>query len=535
MGRSLTIAALVSTLTVSTTSCSQAEGAVRQLAGTYVSAPELEVSSLRRVRHMGDALFRSARRAVRDNREDTDTATVPATLLELPAAPSPEASERREEPHAAEPPPDAQEAAADSVPVLSVVGNHVNVFAQPNVGATKLGYLRFGAIVRVRAERVHGAGCSGGWYRIAPEGYVCRTRQVTIGSDHPLIQAVRAQPDRTSPLPYEYALARGEGPPVYRRLPTVEEQRQNEHQLVRSSAPPRDWTGIPFLSTVPEPLAEAGEAAFHGRAAARSAFAFVAFFEESGRHFGLTPDLKWVPVNRVRKVTPSGFHGMALNGDVTLPVAFVRSARLALYTGAPRAGLTVLRTLQAREAVAVSGRRERVGSKTYLETREGAWLLDEHVVLVEPRANVPRQAHGGKWIDVSINRQTLVAYEGARPVFATLVSTGSDGLGDPLTTRSTVLGEYRIHTKHVSSTMDSDVSGDEYEMHEVPYVQYFTGGYALHAAYWHDGFGTPRSHGCINLSPADARYLFHWTDPPVPQGWHAAFSLREGTLIDVHP
>ncbi|HOU90770.1 MAG TPA: L,D-transpeptidase, partial [Polyangiaceae bacterium] len=139
------------------------------------------------------------------------------------------------------------------------------------------------------------------------------------------------------------------------------------------------------------------------------------------------------------------------------------------------------------------------------------------------------------WLDVSILRQTLVAYEGSRPVYVTLVSTGIDGLGDPEQTHSTVRGQFLVHTKHVSVTMDGEEVGDEFDLRDVPWVQYFTAGYALHAAYWHDGFGTPRSHGCINLSPIDAAWLFEWTDPPVPERWHGALSSREGTLIHVHP
>jgi lipoprotein-anchoring transpeptidase ErfK/SrfK len=92
-----------------------------------------------------------------------------------------------------------------------------------------------------------------------------------------------------------------------------------------------------------------------------------------------------------------------------------------------------------------------------------------------------------------------------------------------------------IHTKHVTTTMSGDEVGDEFDLREVPYVQYFTEGYAFHAAYWHDSFGRPRSHGCINLSPIDAQWLFGWTDPPVPEDWHGALSLREGTLVHVHP
>ena len=77
--------------------------------------------------------------------------------------------------------------------------------------------------------------------------------------------------------------------------------------------------------------------------------------------------------------------------------------------------------------------------------------------------------------------------------------------------------------------------GDEFDFRDVPFVQYFTEGYALHAAYWHDEFGTPQSHGCVNLSPNDAAWLFDWTDPQVPAAWHAALSLRKGTLVYIHP
>ena len=158
------------------------------------------------------------------------------------------------------------------------------------------------------------------------------------------------------------------------------------------------------------------------------------------------------------------------------------------------------------------------------------------MVIVPALKEAPSWAtRGRKWIDVSILRQTLVAYEGMRPVFATMVSTGADGLGDPKETHSTVLGAFLIHTKHVTVTMSSDESGDVYDLQDVPYTQFFHEGYALHGAYWHDGFGTPRSHGCINLSPHDAAWLFAWTDPEVPKGWHGKLQLRGGTLIHTHP
>jgi hypothetical protein len=187
--------------------------------------------------------------------------------------------------------------------------------------------------------------------------------------------------------------------------------------------------------------------------------------------------------------------------------------------------------------VPLTGETRRAGGLEALIARDGSLLRAEDVVVVEPLRVPPAWASSGrKWIDVSILRQTLVAYEGLRPVYVTLVSTGADGLGDPKETHSTIQGVFLIHTKHVTVTMDGDEDDDDrFDFRDVPFVQYFTEGFALHAAYWHDEFGTPRSHGCINLSPIDAAWLFAWTTPEVPPAWHAALSLKRGTLVYIHP
>jgi lipoprotein-anchoring transpeptidase ErfK/SrfK len=143
--------------------------------------------------------------------------------------------------------------------------------------------------------------------------------------------------------------------------------------------------------------------------------------------------------------------------------------------------------------------------------------------------------NGERWFDINVSKQTLVAYEGTKAVYATLISTGEAGLEDPEHSKATKRGIFRIHTKHVSTTMDSDAVGEEFELRDVPYVQYFEEGYALHGAYWHDRFGTPKSHGCINLTPEDARRLFFFTDPPLPEGWHSVSQKLTGTVLFVHP
>ena len=130
-----------------------------------------------------------------------------------------------------------------------------------------------------------------------------------------------------------------------------------------------------------------------------------------------------------------------------------------------------------------------------------------------------------RWIDIDIEKQVLVAYEGSTPMFATLVSTGRN------TKQSkTPLGVFQIWVKLDYTDMDDIERTDipkNYSIQDVPWVQFFKGSYGFHAAFWHNDFGRRRSHGCINLSPKDARYLFHFTQPILPPGWNAILPLPE--------
>jgi hypothetical protein len=140
-----------------------------------------------------------------------------------------------------------------------------------------------------------------------------------------------------------------------------------------------------------------------------------------------------------------------------------------------------------------------------------------------PRLHVPPpDLHPGeRWIAVDVSTQTLVAYQGKRPWFATLVSTGRGAEGSP---EATPRGEYRIWVKLVSTDMTNLEDLDArnyYAIEDVPWVMFFEDGYGLHGAFWHRSFGNQRSHGCVNLSPRDAERLFHWAGPRLPSGFRA--------------
>ena len=101
---------------------------------------------------------------------------------------------------------------------------------------------------------------------------------------------------------------------------------------------------------------------------------------------------------------------------------------------------------------------------------------------------------------VNLKEQTAVAYEGDRPVYAALVATGLPGT-------PTVQGVFRTWRRLDTGVM----AGSGYYIEDVTWTCYFYSGYALHTAYWHDGFGRPRSHGCVNLSPYDAWWVYQWS------------------------
>jgi len=214
--------------------------------------------------------------------------------------------------------------------------------------------------------------------------------------------------------------------------------------------------------------------------------------------------------------------------------------------------------LPTRAFVPLTGVRKVIGETAYLQSQAGFWVRGRDVgVAMTPHTWPGAAERGEKWIDVSIDEETLVLWEGKKPVFTTMVSSGQDGAKDPKTTKSTVRGVFRLKSKHITATMDSnerstqsggampdpkageaptasDREDQSFELRDVPYVQYFHDGYALHSAYWHDKFGIARSHGCINLSPIDAMRVFRFTDPPVPEGWHGIqIDPGKGTVVIV--
>lgn len=178
-----------------------------------------------------------------------------------------------------------------------------------------------------------------------------------------------------------------------------------------------------------------------------------------------------------------------------------------------------------------------IGGLRYDETEDNWWMRANEGTRTDPGAPPADLAPGEKWIDVNLTTETMVAFEGTTPVYATLVSTGKRNFEDKDKDHPTPPGSFRIREKHIAATMDGDVVSDSpYSIEDVPWIMYFNGSYALHGAFWHGNWGHTQSHGCVNLSPLDAKAMFGWTEPRLPEGWHGVMSTTEhpGTRVVVH-
>lgn len=115
---------------------------------------------------------------------------------------------------------------------------------------------------------------------------------------------------------------------------------------------------------------------------------------------------------------------------------------------------------------------------------------------------------GERWIEVNLKDQTLSVYEDSQLVYAALVSTGIPGAW-------TQPGLFQIYLVNEAETMSGAFTADRsdyYYLEDVPWTTYINQSRALHGAYWHNGFGVPRSRGCVNLSPGDAQWIFNWAE-----------------------
>lgn len=333
-------------------------------------------------------------------------------------------------------------------------------------------------------------GCRSYWMRVMPRGWVCGDllkpdRRDVLLRVQPIMKKGRF-------LPGNYAWVRKGGANLY----------PNKAAVVADKPAQRIEVG--FIVRHKKSLSIAGKP----------------FWQISGNWL--------IRMDKLMRHHPSRYAGVDLRQeDMMLPVAIVR----AKTRGAP-----VFDRPDGREIDRVPHHSKheiletnRSGRTKYYRIGKNRWILARRVISAWPNTPPPGTKRCEKWIEIVVEHQSLVAYEGTEPVYATMVSTGDKR-------HNTKYGIFRLWWKKAETDMTSAMAGGErYRVDDVPWAQFFYLGQALHGAYWHSDWGNRRSHGCINLSPRDAKWLYDWTLPHVPAGWtgRRAFEGQPGTLVRI--
>ena len=379
---------------------------------------------------------------------------------------------------------------APSIVSVEVQRSEEPIYSAPSSDSPRRGTAAPGARLPLFGAQ-RGPGCRGRWLLVAPDAFVCEDGIQASTVPPPALDA----PPKASfdGLPYHYYFVNRDGSFGYDALSTAED-------------------GVPSTQLQP------GFGIAIERIGEKSA----------GDAFGLTSHGFWTPLRDLTPVSPTRFRGSGFSehlGWVVRDGAPVFSLPGRRKPGATLARLTTVSVLETRTS----------GAARYVRVSDADWLRSDDVRTPKLSAPPRELRSGERWLDVDLKRQTLVAYQGETPLFATLISSGRGPAGSETATPP---GVHRIWVKLRTSDMDNveDLAAREnYAIEAVPWVMFFQRGYGLHGTFWHHRFGEVKSHGCVNLAPLDGERLFTWASPRLFPGWTAALPTERepGTLVRV--
>jgi len=371
---------------------------------------------------------------------------------------------------------------------------------------------RYGSDMRGRIDRgapfaiyglVKGTGCDGeGWARAGHregDGYVCLKSA----------SATEAAPQQLPLVP------EGQVVPFIYAKPKADRKGKLLAEVPR-------WRTRHALSGGREPESYLEENRQYAFADLRPLGGHGKIYEDADEQVVLARDM--------RAEQPSDFHGRVL-ADTPVPdgrmAAWVIS-REAEMRAEPKLKAPVAAAPAFHQQLAALAEIQQVGRRRWLVVPDGlgpgvpGYIETTMVRWFEPGPTLSNVGDGETWIDVDLGQQILAVMQGQQPTFITLISSGTGAKPNTTTPR----GIYRIRNKMAFGAMRNrpeDAAETPYHVEAVPWVQYFYRRFALHGAYWHNGFGHRKSHGCVNLAPKDARYVYGLTTPNVPPGWMSSY------------
>jgi len=463
----------------------------------------------------------------------------------------------------------------------------------------KLGFMRSGGRAPVEPQKIEKKNCTSGWYKVRSGGFVCGNYG-TLNLSSPDVKFATSQPNLKEILPYPYARNAKNGTPLYKTVPSraqmdryepylkekeAEKEKEKEKEKAKEAStktePVRPVAATPDpavpiaaqdagtallpapVTQDPEPdkpwwqqedikdrlhemkldaLSADSDDILAKRMVAGFYVAIDKTFRWNGRSWYKTTKGLITPSDRMWQTSGSSFKGVELDGTTyKLPMAWVYGGtKTAATYNIDEAARSIknAKSIERFVPIPLTGKSVEFQGKQYAELTDGTFIKKSQVRITEPGPAPEGLGENERYIDIDLSSQTLVAFEGSRPVYATLISSGKHSR-DKEKDHSTPTGEWRIREKHITTTMDGDgtAAGDlPYSIEDVPFVQYYFRSFALHAAFWHSNFGVQMSHGCVNLAPLDAKWLFFFTGPQLPEGFHGVWSneTTPGSRVIVH-
>jgi hypothetical protein len=341
------------------------------------------------------------------------------------------------------------------------------------------------------AQSCYDQGETGRWWEV-PGGFICSTSGYTIARTLIPERPRQRRPALNLPLPFRYARITTKGAPRFSRRPTLEELTAVRGWSDDDSGP----------SSVIERMWDDFFVALDRREEVGGEIVYRTVYGE------------YVREEDTKLLEPPPMVGERLGPSDRLPIAFVYGEEAAVLRCTGGRGLETCGRAEKHARFKPQGHVSRDGQH-YVRGPDGALIPADRLRIVRAIGRPPGVGPDEKWIHVNLGEQTLVAYEGERPVYATLVSSGKS-------THATPTGLYQVQRKYLTKIMRGrDPKEGIYHVEEVPWTTYYHGAYAVHGAYWHNTFGSVRSHGCTNVSPADARWLYFWGEPEHRPHFHA--------------
>lgn len=385
-------------------------------------------------------------------------------------------------------------------PRLGALSDQAPIYSAAHKKSPIIGYLHAGETVQ-RSEKAHeNSECTEGWYAVSPRGYMCTEKSASTNMEHPTLKTMALSANLGNRLPYIYAST----------------------TRVTALFDRKDEAGV----------------SVGGRVAKSTVMAIVGSWtapdeSKEPQRLGLKMDGRFVRAEDLRAAEGSAFVGVPLSEELDLPCAYV--VRRGVRSWKMDGGAAIKQdALSFHQRLALTGRYRTVEDQRFWATSdETTWVRHEDVTLVRKRHEFPPFATGTqKWIDISIITGTAVAYEGTKAVYATLVSVGRDRLGDPKTTASTERGTFRVVQKEITRLgRDSP----DTQLHDAPWALKLESGNWIYASPAHDRFGIEHTDGDIEISPGDGHFLWQWSAPSVPSGWHGIVvePAEETTIVHI--